>query len=51
MKDIDYVDVINNIEEIEQIVITTPRYRRCCFNMLELCKLLVNYIKNIKKSK
>ena len=51
MKDIDYVDVINNIEEIEQIVITTPRYRRCCFNMLELCKLLVNYITNIKKSK
>ena len=49
MKDIDYVDVINNIEEIEQIVITTPRYRRCCFNMLELVKLMLQYVKIKKK--
>ena len=51
MKDIDYVDIIDNIEEIEQIILTTPRYRRCCYNMLELCKVLIKYVKNIKKSK
>ena len=45
------IDVIDNLEEIEQVIITTPRYRRCCYNMLELCKLLLNYAKNIKKSR
>ena len=51
MKDINYIDVIDNIEEIEQVIITTPRYKRCCYNVLELSKVLINYFKNIKKSK
>ena len=77
MKDINYVDIIDNIEEIEQIMGTTPRYRRCCYgflellktlmasaqrlqgnrsaecryNVFELCKVLINYVKNMKKSK
>ena len=51
MKDINYVDIIDNIEEIEQVIITTPRYRRFCYNVLELCKVLIKYVKNIKKSK
>ena len=28
----DCIDVIDNLEEIEQIIITTPRYRRCCYS-------------------
>ena len=47
----DCIDVIDNLEEIEQVIITKPRYRMCCYNMLELCKLLLNYAKNIKKSR
>ena len=49
MENINYIQVINNIEEIEQELIITPRYRRCCYNALELCKVLINYVKNIKK--
>ena len=51
MENINYIQVIDNIEEIEQVLIITPRYRRCCYNLLELCKVLINYVKNIKKSK
>ena len=77
MKDIKYVDIIDNIEEIEQVIVTTPRYRRCCYgflellktlmasaqrlqgnrsaecryNVLELFKVLIKYLTNIKKSK
>ena len=51
MKDINYVEIIDNIEEIEQIIVTTPRYRRCCYNVLELFKVLIRYVTNIKKSK
>ena len=50
MKDIDYADVINNIGEIEQIMRTTPRYRRCCKNMSELCKVLIKICKRFGKS-
>ena len=48
MKDINYIDLIDNIEEIEQII-TPPKYRRCCLNMLELCKVLINYFKKYQK--
>ena len=51
MKDINYIDVIDIIEEIEQALIITPKYRRCCYNALELCKVLIRYVRNIKKSK
>ena len=51
MENINYIQVINNIEEIEQALIITPRYRRCCYNALELCKVLIRYVRNIKKSK
>ena len=44
-----YIEVINEIEKIEE-VITPPKYKRCCYSLLELCKALLNYAKNIKKS-
>ena len=45
----DYIEVINEIEHIEQIV-TPPKYRKCCYNLLELVKTFVMYFKNKKKS-
>ena len=45
----DCIDVIDNLEEIEQIIITTPRYRRCCYSVLEICKGILQYLK-LKKN-
>ena len=45
----DCIDVIDNLEEIEQIIITTPRYRRCCYSVLEICKGILQYLKLKKK--
>ena len=30
-----YIEAINEIEDVEQIIITEPRYRRCCYSVLE----------------
>ena len=40
----DYIEIINEIEEIEKIV-TPPKYRRCCFNLLEFMKTIIQYCK------
>ena len=45
----DYIEIINEIEHIEQIV-TPPKYRRCYYNLLELVKTFIMYFKNKKKS-
>ena len=45
----DCIDLIDNIEEIEKVVITIPKYRRCCYNILELCKVIITYFKMKKK--
>ena len=45
----DYIEIINEIEHIEQIV-TPPKYRRCCYNLLELMKAIIQYFK-IKPNK
>ena len=39
------IDVINNLEEVEQIIITEPRYKRCCYSLLEICKGVLQYLK------
>ena len=49
MKDINFVDIIDDIEEVEQIIITTPKYRRCCYNLLEIAKIFVKYFKSKSK--
>ena len=46
----DFLDVIDELEKLDTII-TVPKYRRCCYNSLELLKLIVCYFKNIKKSK
>ena len=42
----DYIDVIDELEKIEEIV-APPKYKRCCYNLLELVKSLLMFI-NIK---
>ena len=39
----DYIEIINEVEKIEEIV--TPKYRRCCFNLLEFMKVIVKSCK------
>ena len=44
-----YTSAINNLEEVEQIIITEPKYRRCCCSLLEICKGVLQYLKIKKK--
>ena len=45
MNDYDeYLEVIDEIEKIEQ-KITPPKYRRCCYNILEVLKAIVKHFK------
>ena len=45
----DCIDVINEVEHIEEIIMP-PKYRRCCYNLLELMKAIIQYCK-IKSNK
>ena len=45
----DHIEIINEIEKIEQIV-TPPKNRRCCFNLLEFMKAIIQYCE-IKSNK
>ena len=40
-----YITAINELEEVEQIIISEPRYRRCCYSVLEICKGILQYLK------
>ena len=40
----EYLEVIDEIEKIEQII-TPPKYRRCCYTALEALKAVVKYFK------
>ena len=40
----DYLEVIDEIENIEQII-TPPKYRRCCYNIFEVLKAIVKHFK------
>ena len=43
----DYIDIINEVEKVEQVVITDNETKKCCYYSLELC-LFLN-ISKIKK--
>ena len=43
----DYIDIINEVENIERVVITDNRCKKICYFILELIKFLIQYIKNI----
>ena len=49
MKKTNLVELIDEIEDVEQIIITTPKYRRCCFNLLEITKVFAKYFKSKSK--
>ena len=43
----DYIDIIDKVENIEQVIITDNKIKKCCYYSLELTKLGIQYIKNI----
>ena len=43
----DYIDIIDKVENIEQVVITDNRCKKVCYFVLELIKFVIQYIKNI----
>ena len=42
----DYIDIINEVENIERVVITNNRFKQICYFILELIKFVIQYIKN-----
>ena len=42
----DYIDIINEVENIERIVITDNRCKKICYFVSELIKFVIQYIKN-----
>ena len=42
----EYIDIIDKVENIEQVVITDNRWKKVCYFVLELIKFVIQYIKN-----
>ena len=42
----DFIDITDEVEKIEQVVITDNKIKKCCYYSLELIKLGIQYIKN-----
>ena len=42
----DYINIIDEVENIEQVIITDNRCNKVCYYSLELTKLGIQYIKN-----
>ena len=42
----DYINIIDEVENIEQVVITDNRCKKICYFVLELIKFVIQYIKN-----
>ena len=47
----DYINIINEMENIERVVITDNRCKKICYVILELIKFLIQYINNKYKYK
>ena len=43
----DYINIIDEMENIEQVLITDNRCKKKSYFILELIKFLIQYIKNI----
>ena len=43
----NYINIIDEVENIEQVLITDNRCKKICYFILELIKFLIQYIKNI----
>lgn len=46
----NYTDIIDNMEEIvvNDNIYPVVRNKRCCFSVLELCRVAIQYFKNVK---
>ena len=42
----EYLEVLDELEKLDTTV-TVPKYRRCCYDSIELLKLVVCYFKNV----
>ena len=42
----DYIDIIDEVENLEQVVITDNRCKKVCYFVLEIVKFMIQYIKN-----
>ena len=42
----DYIDIIDEVENLEQVVITDNRCKKVCYFVLEIMKFVIQYIKN-----
>ena len=45
MEENKYIDVIDKIEEVEEIIIP-PKYRKCCYTITEITKIIIKSVKN-----
>ena len=43
----DYIDIIDKVENIEQVILTDNRFKKVCYFVLELIMFVIQYIKNI----
>ena len=43
----DYINIIDEMENIEQVLRTDNRFKKVCYFVLELIKFVIQYIKNI----
>ena len=41
----DYINIIDEMGNIEQVLITDNKIKKCCYYSLELIKLGIQYIK------
>ena len=42
----DYINIIDEMDNIEHVLITDNKIKKCCYYSLELIKLGIQYIKN-----
>ena len=42
----DYIDIIDEVENIEQVIITDNKCKKVCYFVLEIIKSGIQYIKN-----
>ena len=42
----DYINIIDEVENIEQVIITDNRCKKVCHYSLELIRLVIQYLKN-----
>ena len=44
-----YIETIDEIQKIEEVIITDSKLKRCCNRFLEIVKIVLQYIKMYSK--